>query len=93
MCATSADEMKQETEIPAPLGTAAKLIEPKNARAAEPYVVTAAAMLFMCRPGTSPARKPKAVPEKAETRTDARNDRSSTVSEVALPEVARAHYN
>src|SRR4030042_94307 len=81
MCDTRVDEMKHETRIPAPLGTSANATEPETARAADPYAVTAAAMLFMCNAGTSPVRKPKAVPAAAETRTDASKDRSSTASD------------
>ena len=51
---------------------------PNAARVAPEYAVIAAAMLFMCRPGTSPAQNPVNAPATEHTEIEARRTRSAT---------------
>ena len=74
----SAADMKQVISKAASSDPNTSPNDPKAARVAPEYAVSAAAMLFMCSPGTKPAANPAHVPASAHTPTDARSPRSNT---------------
>ena len=62
--------MRQEMAMLASVVSRAEQSAPKNPMVAPAYAVMAAAMLFMCRPGTKPEEKPMTVPNADADKTE-----------------------